>query len=185
MVSVDPFAYLFAALLVLVLPLKWLLGAIAAAVFHELCHMAMIRILGGQIHSIHIRMFGTVINTDIPGRKKEWLCALAGPVGSLSLLSLCHTFPPLALCAGVQGLFNLLPIYPLDGGRALSCILELTCPSHRETILFFTERLTKLIIFLAALPALKYSGFLLPLIAAMVLLQIRKSPCKRSRIGLQ
>lgn len=54
---------------------------------------------------------------------KEALCALAGPVGSFSVVLLAEYFPEAALFGLVQGLYNLLPVYPLDGGRILRCLL--------------------------------------------------------------
>lgn len=58
-----------------------------------------------------------------PGR--ELLCVLAGPAVSFSLLALARFFPRIAICGLVQGIYNLLPIYPLDGGKALRCMVSL------------------------------------------------------------
>ncbi len=52
----------------------------------------------------------------------ELLCILAGPVGSLMLLLVLRVLPTLGLFGLIQGFFNLLPVYPLDGGRAVVCI---------------------------------------------------------------
>lgn len=48
-VRVDVSACLMGAFLLLTLPLNWLLSALAAAAFHELCHGAAILLLGGRI----------------------------------------------------------------------------------------------------------------------------------------
>ena len=120
-ISVDPAAWIFAAVLLLTLPLNWLLAAFFAAAFHELCHILAIRLLGGRIWGLRVRTGGAVIETEPLDFGRELVCALAGPCGSLLLLLCCRWIPRVALCALVQGLFNLLPVYPLDGGRALQC----------------------------------------------------------------
>ena len=188
-IHIDPWVYLTAALLVLVLPLDWLMAALCAAVFHEICHIAAIRLLGGSVKGIRIGIGGAAIETEVPGRGRELLSALAGPAGSMLLLPLCHLFPKIALCAFAQGAFNLLPIFPMDGGRALRCCAEMIAPSKAETILNFAEISTYLTIILhaAGVTAL-FSVGILPLFGAILLILkaiSRKRPCKRRRIGVQ
>ena len=55
-------------------------------------------------------------------RMQEVSCPSAGPLVSLTLCLLSRWMPILGLCALVQGLFNLLPVYPMDGGRILQAI---------------------------------------------------------------
>ena len=183
LIQINPWAYYFTAFAVLTVPLDWFLSALCAAVFHELCHIWAIKILGGKILGIHVCISGTIIETEIHGRWEELLSALAGPAGSLLLLTLCHVFPKLAICACVQGVFNLLPVYPLDGGRALLCCLEWVCPLKSDRILFWTETLLVFFIFFfAALGALVFSMGFFPVFAAMLLLIkaiLRKRPCKQ------
>lgn len=122
-IRLEPWVCLVWAALVLILPLKWLLAAAAGALFHELCHLGAVYALGGQVGNIRIGAVGAAMEAEISGPKKELLAALAGPAGSFLLLFLGRAFPRLAVCGAVQGLFNLLPLYPMDGGRALRCML--------------------------------------------------------------
>lgn len=130
MVRLDDRVWLLWALLILVLPLKWLLCAVLAAAVHELFHIGAVRLLGGRIRGIRIAPFGAVMAAEEISGYREALCALAGPVGSFLLVLLIRRFPVLGLCALVQGSFNLLPVYPMDGGRAVRCLLEAACPEH-------------------------------------------------------
>ena len=107
------------ALTLLVLPLPWVAAAVLAAAVHELCHYLAIAALGGQVGRIAVGSGGAAMELGCLSPVRELLAAAAGPVGSLSLMLMGRFFPRLALCGLVQGLFNLLPIYPLDGGRIL------------------------------------------------------------------
>ncbi len=179
----DAWACIFGALLLLIVPLDWLLAAGAAAAVHEICHLTAIRLLGGQVDQIRIHLWGAQIDTRIPGKRRELLCAAAGPAGSLFMLHVCHFLPKLALCAGIQGLYNLLPIYPMDGGRILECALFLLKIPNRQKILHAAALLTCIgLIILAAVCSCRYSlGYFPYLIALIFLTRVirRKIPCKR------
>ena len=111
-------------MMLLLLPLKWCLAMAAASAIHELFHILFVRLFGYRINNIHIRFGGAVIETDIPDRRKELLCILAGPAGSLILVLFYRYVPEITVCALVQSAYNLLPFPNLDGGRAMGCILE-------------------------------------------------------------
>lgn len=127
-VTVTAGGYLMLALGVLILPLRWLGGLVLAGAFHELCHILAIRFVGSKIIGIQIGAGGAAIQTDAMTAGKELFCALAGPAGGFLLLVLLRWFPYLAFCGAMQSAFNLLPIYPLDGGRALNQICRLVLP---------------------------------------------------------
>lgn len=124
----------WAALLLLVLPLPWLLAAAAAAGIHEVCHMGAVRLLGGRVNGFRIGMSGAKLEASLQGFARQLLAILAGPAGSLSLLFLAPVFPRIALCGAVQGLYNLLPVQPLDGGRAVSLCLRRWCPKWEKAV---------------------------------------------------
>lgn len=121
---------LFLALALLLLPLNWVIAAIAAAAIHELSHYAAVRLCGGEAHWMHIGLYGAQMEVRLLTPGKELLCALAGPLGGLLLLLFARWFPRTAICGGLHALFNLLPVYPLDGGRALRCGVELLLPAE-------------------------------------------------------
>lgn len=118
---------LFLALLLLVLPLRWLLAAAFAAAVHEACHLSAIRLLSGRSASIQLHASGAKIGLPYMSRGREAVCAMAGPLGSLGLLLLARWMPRVALCAVAQSAVNLLPIYPLDGGRVLQSLFSIFC----------------------------------------------------------
>ncbi len=120
--SVQPAFYIFIALSFFSLPMQWVIGWLVAAGMHEFFHILMMWILKVPIQSIRLCVSGAVIATGTVMPLKEYLCAMAGPVGGLLALLLIKVMPQIALCAAIQSLYNLLPVYPLDGGRAVKCM---------------------------------------------------------------
>lgn len=116
--------FLLGALWVLLLPPLWGLGALFAATIHELCHLMAVLLCGGQVLEFSIEPLGARMRITPLSPGSEALCALAGPAGSFCLLLLAERFPEAALCGLIQGGYNLLPIYPLDGGRFLGCLFS-------------------------------------------------------------
>lgn len=117
--------YLGAALAIMLLPWNVLLSFTGAAVFHELCHITALGCFRIPVRQIKLGMFGAKIVIGTLTSGQELLCAVAGPAGSLFLILFAKQLPILALFGLFQGVFNLLPIYPLDGGRMLRSIFML------------------------------------------------------------
>ena len=110
-------AYILSALLVLVLPLNWLLGWLLAVTVHELGHIIALRLFKVRIYGMRIGVGGMKLDIPPLTPAQELICAAAGPVSSIPLLALAHHVPTAAVIGLFQGMFNLLPLYPLDGGR--------------------------------------------------------------------
>lgn len=172
---IDPWACFLGALLLLTLPLPWLLAAVAAAGFHEICHLGAIYALGGRVLSFRVGPTGAVMETEISGPWRECLAALAGPAGSLALVFTARRLPHIALCACIQGLFNLLPIYPLDGGRVLRCIL-----AGRQRTIYILESIAALVL---AGFLFRWSAFWALFLLIRVLFV--KTPCKLRKLRVQ
>lgn len=116
-----------------------MLGLFFSIVFHELSHSIIARKTGTRIEGITLFMFGGAaeMGEDPPGPFAEFIMALAGPVSSVILGGIFYGVLVFAAqqgpAAGVMwylavinvilALFNMLPAYPLDGGRILHSLL--------------------------------------------------------------
>lgn len=181
--SVSASGLLMMALTLFMLPIQWIFAAIIAALFHELCHFFAVRLCGGQVTQITAGTSGANMTALGLSPWQALICTLAGPAGSLLLLLLARWFPRIALCGGLQGLYNLLPMYQLDGGKALRFITQMILPAE------WTERICSTIQLLC-LSGIIFLGFygsfvlhlgLFPLLTASFV-AIRgfqgKTPCK-------
>ncbi|HYZ15165.1 MAG TPA: site-2 protease family protein [Candidatus Acidoferrum sp.] len=121
------------------------LALFAGVVVHELAHALVARRFGVHTSAITLFLFGGVatLEDEPPSPRAEALIALAGPavsavLGIVALVVLVGVerlvpghagttlgllFAYLALANGVLAVFNLLPAYPMDGGRVLRALL--------------------------------------------------------------
>ena len=102
---------------------------VLACVVHELGHLLVGAALGGRPRWLSLSAVGLELNMEYPAGLsygRELAVALAGPAVNLVTGGICAQFGNYLL-AGVSfglGLFNLMPVLPLDGGRALWCVLS-------------------------------------------------------------
>lgn len=116
-IETDSGFWLMLGLMLLLFPVRFLAGVLLAAMVHELGHLLAIRLTGGRVRRICLRAGGAVIETAPMTPAREVICALAGPAAGAMTVLTWRFYPELALAGLVQTVFNLLPIYPLDGGR--------------------------------------------------------------------
>lgn len=112
------------------------LGVFFSIVFHEFSHSLVARHYGLPIRGITLFIFGGVaeMEGEPPSAKSEFLMAIAGPLASFLLAfvfwrieatGLAMSWPvpivgvssALAYVNTVVAIFNLVPAFPLDGGR--------------------------------------------------------------------
>ena len=115
----DAGFWLVTGLMVLLFPVRFLLGVFLAALIHEMGHILAIRLTGGRILAVRLLAFGARIEAAPMEPGRAALCALAGPAAGAMTLLARRWFPELAMAGLMQTMFNLLPVYPLDGGQAV------------------------------------------------------------------
>lgn len=114
----------------------FLLSALVA-IQHECAHAFAASALGYRLNKIILMPYGAVIDGDIKSLalKDEAFVAFCGPLCNLTtagffvalwwLAPTMYAFTDVACYSSLSiGLINLLPAYPLDGGRILNCLLQ-------------------------------------------------------------
>ena len=95
-----------------------------AAACHELGHWLAATLLGGRVFRLHLGGLGAVMELSAMENWQEALCAIAGPaVNLICFFLLFRRAPAFGTVSLVLAAFNLLPVYPLDGGRILNAAL--------------------------------------------------------------
>jgi Zn-dependent protease/predicted transcriptional regulator len=126
----------------------WLMGIVGALglffsiIFHEMCHSLVARKYGMAMKGITLFIFGGVaeMGEEPPNPKAEFMMAIVGPISSIAVAIVFYgiyalgrqngwsepisgVVQYLAYINGLLAFFNLVPAFPLDGGRVLRSIL--------------------------------------------------------------
>ena len=118
------------------------IGIFFSLIFHELSHSIVARHYSLPIRGITLFLFGGVaeMEEEPANPKVEFLVAIAGPIASgllavafygVSALGEAQAFPDpvlgvtryLGFLNGLLAIFNLIPAFPLDGGRVFRAAL--------------------------------------------------------------
>jgi Zn-dependent protease len=117
------------------------LGLFLSIILHELAHAVMARSFGLPIGGITLFIFGGVaeLRHEPKTPRSEFWVAIVGPIASIVIAGICYAggigaeaagllpltavLAFLALTNTVLALFNLVPAFPLDGGRILRSII--------------------------------------------------------------
>jgi stage IV sporulation protein FB len=114
-------------------------------IWHELGHLVTALRFGWTVREVKLLPFGGVVEVEeagmLPVREEMWV-AIAGPIQNAILAAISYGLGQAGwidtgwsddfVRANVLiGLFNLLPVLPLDGGRMLQAWISLQVPFHR------------------------------------------------------
>jgi Zn-dependent protease len=123
---------------------------------HELAHALVARHLGLRVIDITIWPLGGMARMEgLSGKSsREAMVAAAGPLANLALAAICALVPGSVAYSAflmnlILGLGNLVPAFPLDGGRLLRAWLARRSPLIDATLA--SVRLAKVIALLALL----------------------------------
>ena len=105
------------------------LPIVCAMALHELAHAAAMLACGGRIRRLTLRFADLYLEAAGLGYRQEFFAALAGPLANLACGAAFRVrWPAFAAYSLILGLYNLLPVWPLDGGRMIRCVLLARLP---------------------------------------------------------
>lgn len=124
--------------------IRYLMLFMSLIIVHELGHFLTAKLLKWKTDKIYIYPYGGVSKfnekVNVP-LKEEFLVLLAGPITQVMFFFMFSKILPDRYLTTLTTyhyfilVFNLLPIYPLDGGRLFSLILQEVLPLKRSLYL--------------------------------------------------
>lgn len=133
LITVNVQIFIIMVLFILTKQIKIYSVLMLFTLIHELTHMFMGIILKLKPKELRISPFGFSISFETYEKteKKKILVAISGPLMNILIAIVCcfinmeNEWKELLIYSNILiGMFNLLPIYPLDGGRIVKAILR-------------------------------------------------------------
>lgn len=167
----------------------FLLSIFTCVVLHEYGHALTARVFGINTRDITLYPIGGVaLLVRDPKPKEEFFIALAGPLVNVVIATLIFNFYEINEAALISDeasfwtriflanivlvVFNMIPAYPMDGGRVLRSALGLVLSQGSATVI--SARIGQLFSIIMAGLALYFGHTVLLIIALFVFMQARR-----------
>lgn len=112
-------------ILVYLNPLQIALPLLLAAFLHELGHYLALRLLGIPVYTLTLTVLGARMSVGSSSIPRTMAATVCGPAANaISAAAMFRLYPTFSFCSFVLFLYNMLPIYPLDGGRLLLLLAQ-------------------------------------------------------------
>lgn len=168
-------------------PMKTFWPFLFSAALHEGGHLLAMFLCDVKVHTLRLRASGAVISADAMPYWKELLVAAAGPfVNLLLLLASTRNNALMAVVNLCLFVYNLLPIYPLDGGRILHALMYMLLPPNAAETMIKTVQILcvgAIVLLSCYMTCVWHAGLWPMIVAGMLLLRVGEMilPQKRKK----
>ena len=151
-IKINPFTYVFIFFCLYNHTIKIYLLTMLFVFIHELCHLAMAFYFGYTIENVVIYPFGTCgyIKDFLYKNMVEEICiTIAGPISHIFIIIFLKMIKSDIIYMNINLvllLFNLIPIYPLDGSKLIILLLQSIGDLNKAMILSLKISILSLII---------------------------------------
>ena len=166
-------------------PMDTFVPFFVSASVHELAHLVVLFAFRVRVYRIKLCMSGAQIVTAPLSYLQELMVALAGPAANGVILMIFHESNPLmAFLNFCLLVYNLLPLYPLDGGRIINSLLHILLPQRIAQMLVQLIGVLSLSLIIGAscyLTCYWHAGLWPILVSALLLIRLSEMFLKEKR----
>lgn len=164
-IKIHPTTYLYFIVSLLSGYWKWYFSAYLIVFIHEICHLLMAYSFHFEIEKIHLLPFGAYLSLKDFGYRPilyEMCVVLAGPCCHLVIYALLISLQKyvyiqyLLEMNALIFMFNIIPIYPMDGFRFILLLLEKNIDIQKANYICFRISVLCLCIFVVYCHQLNY-----------------------------